>query len=185
MSAESNENVMVQYTAKVSKDVKARLLEIVNSGDFRTVNQVFETLLEAYENPKKIKDENLLKIKDLTEENNKLSDELDLRLQEKIKLQVENGNLLSDFGKLKDEKGKLQDEISNLRETCLIFNISPLTKKILEYLSDRESKKRGRDIPYQAIVMFTIEELLIKGNKFSIDCVPDSVINKLKKEVEP
>jgi hypothetical protein len=182
--AENSNNIMVQYTAKVTKEVKDRLLDIVNSGEFRTVNQVFETLLEVYENPKKIKDDNLLKIKGLTEENDKFSTELDLRLKEKIELQVEKDKLLFDLGKLQDENGKLQNEISNLRETNLIINISPLTQKILEYLSDRESKRRGRNIPYQAIVMYAVEELLIKGNKFAIDCVPDSVINKLKKEVE-
>ena len=48
-----------------------------------------------------------------------------------------------------------------------------------------EKKERKRtDITPEVFFMYTLSEMLIKGNKFSIKCVPDSVIEKFKKELK-
>ena len=97
---------------------------------------------------------------------------------------------MSRIEELEREKSDLEqtaDKYSTLRtevDGCISVPVEPLEMKCLEYLSDRENRKRKRnDITPAKFFMFAIKEIFIEGNKFSIDSVPDSVIEKFKKEI--
>ena len=67
MEDEIKKTKMEVYSARLSRETKENLAELQNSGDFTSVNQMFETLIEGYYNPKKAKDQ-ADKIQQLEEE---------------------------------------------------------------------------------------------------------------------
>ena len=82
-----------------------------------------------------------------------------------------------------EEHDRMEKEQTS--KSHILVPISPLERKCLEYLTERERKNRRRtDITPPVFFMYVLSEMLIKGNKFSIDCVPDSVIAKFEKELK-
>jgi len=58
---------------------------------------------------------------------------------------------------------------------------SPYQLKLLEYVANRDSTKDVAVHPKQ-VLWYIFDTLLIKGNKFNIDAIPDSVIRRCRKE---
>lgn len=210
MSKEENiENVersakMIQITGRVSQAVKDEFEQLRASGGYETFCLFMEALLERYNNPLKINKENAGKIADLE---NKVS-ELEQNIREK---EADNAaacetinNERAEFEALKAEHNKALATIEQLKRDnaeqlnslneydtlktsikgCISVPVDELDLKCLKYMAERECRLRKRDdITPAVFFQYAIREIFIKGNKFSIDSVPDSVIAKFKNEI--
>lgn len=77
-----------------------------------------------------------------------------------------------------ENKGKQPME-DNLNE--LILCPSPLEMALLQYVAQRESTEKETVLP-EHVYSYVFNVMLVKGDKFHIDSIPDSVINRLRKE---
>ena len=67
-------------------------------------------------------------------------------------------------------------------ENILRVHLTPEREAFLEYVANRESTETVK-VEKEHILMYVFDEMLVKGNKFSIDSIPDSVIRKIRKEL--
>ena len=67
-------------------------------------------------------------------------------------------------------------------ENVLRVHLTPEREAFLEYVANRESTETVK-VEKEHILMYVFDEMLVKGNKFSIDSIPDSVIRKIRKEL--
>lgn len=193
MSKEAENEKLTTLGIKVNQTVKERFEELKTDGAYDTSGQFLESLLERYSNPMKINKENEEKLRASNETVVGLRNNLDAALKqvdEKDKL-IESLN--AKIAELRDQADKSVQDLNesytsqqaSMMKDHILVPISPLERKCLEYLTDREKKERKRtDITPEVFFMYTLSEMLIKGNKFSIKCVPDSVIEKFKKELK-
>lgn len=107
---------------------------------------------------------------------------------EKEEMRLRIGELQQQLDDNGIERDRLTEELQSRKaaaEDHILVPISPLERKCLEYMAERERKDRKRDdITPEVFFMYCVREMLIKGNKFSIKCVPDSVIAKFEKELK-
>lgn len=201
--SEERENIeqksrIVQITGRVSQSVKDEFEQLRDSGGYETFCLFMEALLERYKNPLKINKDNEKTIRDLTETIDRLKERLDLRDKEKQELVDLNGELRSKIEESNSKYDELSrinlqqagrlDELDGLQHKMdghILVPVNDLDMRCLEFLAARENKSRKReDITPAVFFQYAIREMLIKGNKFAIDCVPDSVIEKFKKEIQ-
>lgn len=191
--AEEKSDKVVTLSMKVTNEVKDRFNELKDEGAFDTACMFMETLLERYSNPMKINKENENVIATSKKTIEQLSQELETAKAEISKKNQEIESLNSKFNALETESAQAIEDLNSgfasknasMMKDHILVPISPLERKCLEYLTEREKKERKRnDITPEVFFMYCLSEMLIKGNKFSIKCVPDSVIAKLQKEVD-
>lgn len=190
--AEVNSEKLQVLSLKVNTATKDRFAELKEDGAFDTAGQFMETLLERYSNPLKINRENENVIKTSKHTIEQLNQELESvkamnnqyeqtikSLNDKI-ADIENTNKQT----IDDLNSNFENSKQNLLKDHIMVPISQLERKCLQYLTARENKERKRnDITPEVFFMYCLSEMLIKGNKFSIKCVPDNVIEQFKKEL--
>ena len=202
MSEEAEKEKLVTLGVKINQNTRDRWDELKADGAFDTGGQFMDALLERYANPLKINKDNEEAVKQLKEtvRNQQLTiDKLTADLQlvnEGNKKQKEtlaqNADLIRELSSKLDQSGaeiesfrQRQHETDSKLEGCIAVPVQPLDILCLQYLADRENKNRKRnDITPEVFFMYCVREMLIKGNKFSIDCVPDNVIKKFKQQLK-
>lgn len=186
-----------QLTGRVTVDVLEQFNEIKENEGYETFNQFVEALLMHYYNPVKVNKENESEIKRLKAEVEKWKAEgvrlNDIIVDERKTLDDRGGEISkirSEFDELKQEYNDKCAELEELQgiqhkmDGHILVPVNDLDMRCLEFLAARENKARKReDITPAVFFQYAIREMLIKGNKFAIDCVPDSVIEKFKKEI--
>ncbi len=207
---ENNENIekqakVCQLTGRVSQSVKEEFERLREDGGYETFSLFMEALLERYQNPLKVNKANAAKIADLE----KTIEALKAKIQEKEAdnaaacetvnearaefeaLKAEHNAALAKIEQLQRDNADQRhtiDEYDTLKTSisgCISVPVDELDMKCLKYLAEREARLRKRDdITPAVFFMYAVREMLIKGNKFSIDSVPDNVIAKFKKEIE-
>lgn len=196
---------MIQITGRVSQSVKDEFYELQESGGYETFCLFMEALLERYKNPLKVNKDNVAKIAELQRKVSDLEEQLSIRdneIKEYIsigdskghefeELRAEHNQALARIEQLERDKSTLEqtaseyDTLKTETKGCISVPVSDLDMKCLKYMAERESRIRKRtDITPAKFFMYAVKEMLINGNKFSIDSVPDSVIAKFKKEIE-
>lgn len=68
-----------------------------------------------------------------------------------------------------------------LHKQDVFIHLSPYQRALLDYIAKREAVE-GVTVEAGDVLMYVFDEMLVNGNKFSIDAIPDSVIRKLRKE---
>lgn len=193
MSKEAENEKLTTLGIKVNQTVKERFEELKTDGAYDTSGQFLESLLERFSNPLKINKENEEKLHAANENIVKLRGELDAAQKQVSEKDNEISALNAKIAELRDQADKSVHDLNesytsqqaSMMKDHILVPISPLERKCLEYLTEREKKERKRtDITPEVFFMYTLSEMLIKGNKFSIKCVPDSVIEKFKKELK-
>lgn len=200
--SEERENIeqksrIVQITGRVSQSVKDEFEQLRDSGGYETFCLFMEALLERYKNPLKINKDNEKTIQGLMQQR----DELQKKIKEKEADNESACELVNEerakYEELKAkyeelskanmmQAGRLEelDGIQHKMDGHILVPVNDLDMRCLEFLAARENKSRKReDITPAVFFQYAIREMLIKGNKFAIDCVPDSVIEKFKKEI--
>lgn len=193
MGKEAENEKLTTLGIKVNLSIKDRFDELKTDGSFDTNGQFLECLLERYANPLKVNKENEEKLRAANETIVKLRGELDAAQKQVSEKDSESAALNAKIEELTERCEQsvkdLNESYTSKHETMMkdhiLVPISPLERKCLEYLTEREKKERKRnDITPEVFFMYVLSEMLIKGNKFSIKCVPDSVIDKIKKELK-
>ena len=96
-------------------------------------------------------------------------------------------NFQKQFGSQSDFVVHLLDLLQNGKQLldddsdCLKIPLNSYQRSLLEYVAHRESTE-DVCITLENVLMYMFDEMFVKGNKFSIDSIPDSVIRKYKKE---
>lgn len=199
MENENRAPKLVQLTVKVNQTTLDKWRDNLQEGMFPTAGQFMELLINQYEEnyskPVRVNKENEEKIRQLQERIDTLLLENDYLKEQLSKLEsiIENGTKENET--LRSRLSDSMDELSTIKtdnaiqakmdEGIIRVPVEKLDRACLQYLADRENKKRKRtDITPEVFFMFAVKEMLIKGNKFSIPCVPDSVIKELKMEID-
>lgn len=196
---------MIQITGRVSQAVKDEFCELQESGGYETFCLFMEALLERYKNPLKINKDNVAKIAELQrkveeltskikekeDDNNAACETVNEERAKYEELRSVHNAALAKIEQLEREKSALEqtaseyDTLKTETKGCISVPVSDLDMKCLKYMAERECRIRKRtDITPAKFFMYAVKEMLINGNKFSIDSVPDSVIAKFKKETE-
>lgn len=200
--SEERENIeaksrIVQITGRVSQSVKDEFEQLRDSGGYETFCLFMEALLERYKNPLKInkdnektiaglmqqRDELLQKVKEKEADNEAACETVNEEREKYEALKAKYEELsrinLHQAGRL-DELDGLQHKMDG----HILVPVNDLDMRCLEWLAAREAKLRRReDITPAVFFQYAVREMLIKGNKFAIDSIPDSVIEKFKKEI--
>ena len=193
MGKESENEKLTTLGIKVNMSIKDRFDELKTDGSFDTNGQFLECLLERYANPLKVNKENEEKLRASNEAVDGLRNSLDAALKQVDEKDKVIESLNAKITELRDQADKSVQDLNesytskqaSMMKDHILVPISPIERKCLEYLTEREKKERKRtDITPEVFFMYTLSEMLIKGNKFSIKCVPDSVIEKFKKELK-
>jgi chromosome segregation ATPase len=172
------------YSFRVTPDVKEQLEEIMEQGDFKTVNQMVEALTESYLNPKKMKSnqkELEQRIQEITAENEKLTRDYQAVKKGIEAIDTKHVEFLEEINTLTEAleaaKAKIPDE------NTMIIPVTEFHRKVLESLCKRENRKRNRtDLVPEIFVMFVIEEMLVNANVFTIDVLPSDELRRIKNE---
>lgn len=194
----TNPRAGAQLTGRVTQETLAKFKEIQEAESFETFGQFVESLLMHYYDPVKVNKENEAEIKQLK----KQVEELQGKLQEKA---ADNAAACDSINEEREKYTKLHTDFDELRRLYneqgaeierlkgenhrydghIAVPVNELDMRCLEWLADRENKRRKReDITPPVFFQFAVRELLIKGNKFAIDSVPDSVISQFEKEIK-
>lgn len=196
---------VIQITGKVTQETKDLFDELKEAGAYDTFGMFMEALLERYQNPMKVNKGNEAKISELL----RTIDELKSKIREKEadnaaacesvneerekfeELKSEHNAALARIEQLEREKSTLEqtaseyDTLKTETKGCISVPVSDLDMKCLQYMAERECRIRKRnDITPAKFFMYAVKEMLINGNKFSIDSVPDAVIAKFKAEID-
>ncbi len=189
MEDEIKKTKMEVYSARLSRETKENLAELQNSGDFTSVNQMFETLIEGYYNPKKAKDqagkiqqleEELAKFKTLNEE---LSNSVDGISGTLKKYQESNEAITAERNKLLEENLQLRESIetSKLPPDTHAIKIDPLNWEILKYVASREGKARNQEWTPEDVINYFVYHRFERGDvNGGFKSVPDSKIREMK-----
>lgn len=193
----TNPRAAAQLTGRVTQETLAKFKEIQEAESFETFGQFVESLLMHYYDPVKVNKENeaeinrlKAKIKEKEADNAAACESIN---EEREKL----ANLQSAFDDLKQQfnakcaeneelTNRLRDKEGQIRryDGTIAVPVTKLEMRCLEWLSDRENRRRGSDdVTPSIFFQYAVSEMLIRGNKFSIDCVPNSVIAQFEKEI--
>lgn len=203
MSKEENINEVeraaktVQITGRVSQAVKDEFDQLREAGGYETFSLFVEALLERYNNPLKINKEYVAENERLKAEVKRLENDKEEAVNQMSIGDSQMSQLRDSYEELKQQYNakcaELESANSKVNEYRgmehkmdghILVPVDELDMRCLQYLADRENKVRHReDITPQVFSQYAVREMLIKGNKFAIDSVPDSVIAKFKSEI--
>lgn len=187
------------WSCKLTKDTKETLTELQNSGDFATVNQMMETLIERYYSPIKATDqsETIAKLQAEIEKLNSTNAELIKTLTSFEELEIKNEKLQKDyddlnaiFEQVRNDRDQLEQDVINatvkgeLPENGRVIIIDPLNWQILKFVAEREGKKRNQEWTPEDVINFFVHHRFEKGDvNGGFRSVPDSEIKKMKDEL--
>ena len=188
---EANKEKLSTLGIKVNQYTLERFNELKEDGAFDTSGQFLETLLERYSNPMKINKENETIARESKAKIEKLTADLSTA-NSNCEAQVQEINRLKDINvqqarMIDDLNAQVAGMAANVKQTegHILVPVTELDVKCLQYLSERENKHYNRkDITPATFFIYAVREMLIKGNKFSVDCVPDRVIAQFEKEIK-
>ena len=184
------------WSCKLTKATKETLTELQNSGDFATVNQMMETLIERYYSPIKANDQSekitelekkLLEKKNLNNLSNENAKELEFQLnQTKEELEIS----ISECEKLVKERDELEQKYINesvkaeLPENGHVVVFDPINWEIVKFVAEREANKRKQPWTVDDVINYFIHFRFEKGTlNGDLNSVSDSEIKKIKNEL--
>ena len=189
--SEAEKEKLTPLGIKVNQNTRERYNELKEEGAFDTSGQFLDTLLERYANPLKINKENETIARESKAKIEKLTADLSTA-NSNCEAQVQEINRLKDINvqqarMIDDLNAQVAGMAANVKQTegHILVPVTELDVKCLQYLADRENKHYNRkDITPATFFIYAVREMLIKGNKFSVDCVPDRVIAQFEKEIK-
>lgn len=193
----TNPRAAAQLTGRVTQETLAKFKEIQEAESFETFGQFVESLLMHYYDPVKVNKENEAEIKRLQAENMRLENDikaarasLDSKGGDISKLQLDYNELQQQFNAKCAELETASSKVDEYRgmehkmDGHILVPVDQLDMRVLQWLAARENKIRHReDITPAVFFQFAVREMLVKGNKFAIDTVPNSVIAQFEKEI--
>lgn len=190
-------------TIKIRRATKNKFDELYGESGFANASMFMDELLEHWEYPikenKELKDKEQQlkevgsKMAERTAEIENLKKDVTQRdaVIEDLKKQITtlNQQLADQDSSHKAAIDELNAGYTSKREKTLkdhiLVPVTPLDRMCLEWLAERERNERKRDdITVEIFFMYVVKEMLIKGNKWSVDCVPDRVIRQFKQELK-
>ncbi|MDL2262503.1 hypothetical protein LJC11_03255 [Bacteroidales bacterium OttesenSCG-928-I21] len=172
------------FSAKLTKETKLMLTDLRDSGGFKTWNALLENLYEAYMSPRNADKENLKRIAELESENQRLVGILEENRAKTESISEVNTSLEVDYNELLSQFNELKDTV-NLPEDSYVLKIDKLNYRALQYVAEREGKRRKQNWTIDDILNYIIDARLIRGLlNAAIDSVPDIYVKKMIQEIK-
>ncbi len=190
MAEKEDKKGLETWACKLLPETKEELTELKDKEGFQSYQQMIETLLERYLNPKKADESNSKLIKELKDKNSDLTLSYDKLLSDYRELETQSGLSQSGIESANEAIAELEEKLQHALsmipgENTMVVPVNPYQKKVLEVLSERESKKRKRDdITPKTLSMFVIDEVIVKCNAFTIDPLSGEEKRRIKLELE-
>lgn len=191
---------LIMWGAKLTNENISFINKIKEDGDFKTFNELFDSILERYYNPIRINNENQRKIDEqeqaiaelkklnaqLTEkiEHNALAEQ---ELQQKYEIEIagHKKTIAELINNVQDLHNFIEEttEKTKLPADHYIIRIDSLNYKILKYVADRETKQRKQQWSLDDVINYFIHFRFEKGAlNGDLNSVPDIDIRKMKNE---
>jgi chromosome segregation ATPase len=194
--AEKKKDILTEKTLKLYPDTLENFNRILAESESKSVNQFVETLLDRYENPRKIDENNEKELIKTQQELAKAQEKI-CALEQKL---AENSNWET---KLSEADNQHKAEIDALRKEIFLLksnlndaendvktlsnnkiDISQLNMEVLKYVAKREAGNRKYAVTISDIINFFIQKRFIKGElNGGLDSVPNNEIEKIKKQL--
>ncbi|MDR0207042.1 MAG: hypothetical protein LBI45_07295 [Bacteroidales bacterium] len=169
------------YSCRLFPQTKKDLSELMASGDFQTQDQMFNTLLERYNNPMQINRGNQEKVTELQKEVIAIKEHYDSQIEKERQNHVK---LVREYDELKKEMEDLTP-VAGVPAGGTVLTLDPLNIQILNYVAIREGKKRKQEWTISDVVNFFIHSRFEIGSlNGDLSSVPDHIINQMRKELE-
>lgn len=200
----TNPRAAAQLTGRVTQETLAKFKEIQEAESFETFGQFVESLLMHYYDPVKVNKDNEAEIKRLKS----TIEELQAKIKEK---EADNGAACESINEEREKLAKLQAAFDDLKreynakcaeietlqgsvkdlegknrryDGTIAVPVTELEMRCLQWLSDRENARRkSDDVTPEVFFAYAVSEMLIRGNKFAIESVPNRVIAQFEKEI--
>jgi chromosome segregation ATPase len=195
---------VVQFSLKVTQESKDLFKDLKDDGAYPTDGMLFDALLERYNNPLRVSrdyetkiseqqhtiEELQAKIKEKEADNGAACDTINEEREKLAKLQAAFDDLKREYnakcaevetliGRVKDLEGK-----NRRYDGTIAVPVTELEMRCLQWLSDRENARRkSDDVTPEVFFAYAVSEMLIRGNKFAIESVPNRVIAQFEKEI--
>jgi len=200
MSDLENKVKLENWSCKLTKETKETLAGLQNSGDFSTVNQMMETLIERYYAPIKSSDQSK-KIKELETELENLKQDNDVLVKQHENVSFDSQTKISELEKtvqtqkeniqsLQKERNELEQELINtavkaeLPENGHVIVIDPINWLLLKFVAEREGKKRNQEWTPEDVINYFVHHRFEQGDvNGGFKSVPDPEIKKMKDEL--
>ncbi len=183
---------------RLTPDVYAEFEEFQQSIGAPTATEFVETILEQQHRPVKNNQDYAKKLKenaDLIEKLNQKIVENELKTADLVdKLTALEGKTESDTGeimRLQDENTRLKAENSQLiekgklPENCKVIQFDPLNLLLLQYVADREGRKREQEWSIHDVINYFIHNRFEMGSvNGNMDAVPDSAVREFKSIIQ-
>jgi hypothetical protein len=107
-----------------------------------------------------------------------------------VKLSRDDSAKDTEIADLKQQVEELQVSLNAANQNnfsdFILIPRDPMRDKCLNYLLERERKYlgKGEELNEGVVYNYILDEILIKGNKFSIKSISDSKLEQFKKELE-
>jgi hypothetical protein len=183
-----NQEKTETYSCRLLPQTKKDLSELSSSGDFATQDQMFNTLIERYNNPMQINKNNQEKADKLEKELISVKEHYDEQLKEEKEKYLRLANVHEE---LKKKTEQLEHEWDNLipmatiPEGGTVLFLDPLNVQILNYVATREGKKRKQEWTISDVVNYFVYSRFEKGElNGNLSSVPDEIIKQMRKELE-
>lgn len=197
ISETERKSKVIPVSIKMTQGTKELFDDLKSSGAYDTAGMFMDALLEHYQNPLKVNKDNENEIQRLKAENARLENDINSARESLDNKGGDISKLQSDFDDLKHEYNAKCEELESLKSKMdeyrgiehkmnghILVPVDELDMRCLQYLADRENKVRHReDITPAVFFQYAVREMLIKGNKFAIDSVPNSELSKFKNEI--
>ena len=193
----TNPRAAAQLSGRVTQETLAKFKEIQEAESFETFGQFVESLLMHYYDPVKVNKENeaeinrlKAKINEKEADNAAACESINEEREKLAKLQSAFDELKQQFNAKCAELETASSKVDEYRgmehkmDGHILVPVDQLDMRVLQWLAARENKIRHReDITPAVFFQFAVREMLVKGNKFAIDTVPNSVIAQFEKEI--
>ena len=193
----TNPRAGAQLTGRVTQATLDKFREIQEAESFETFGQFVESLLMHYYDPVKVNKDNEAEIRSLKAELKRLENDKEDAVNQLSIGDSQMSQLRDSYEELKQAYNEKCSELESVTAKMneyrgiehkmdghILVPVDELDMRCLQYLADRENKVRHReDITPAVFFQFAVREMLIKGNKFTIDSMPNSVIKQFKNEI--
>lgn len=149
-----------------------------------TWNEVFTNILQRFYDPIKVNAKNDAEIKSLHEANSDLKAQLKEKIEHSKALQHDLDEMISRFSQQSAEMENLKSS-KHIKENQMLLDIDKMNQLVLINVAKREGERRNQNWTPSDVVNYFIESRFVNGDlNGNLKSLPDSVIEKLRKECE-
>lgn len=149
-----------------------------------TWNEVFTNILQRFYDPIKINSKNNEELKNLQAVNSDLKEQLRVKIDYVKNLKSDLDDMCNRFSQQSAELDNLKNS-KHINDNQMLLDIDKVNQLVLKEVAKREGERRNQNWTPSDVVNYFIESRFVNGDlNGNLKSLPDSVIEKLRKECE-